>query len=112
MLPLVLKSIMNTSSFTVERATSKPICLVRFAYHLWRVDAAARAYPRPHESLMQKRWEIGLVLEIVRWATLRTSFVADRSYIGRPSLGRGRCLYDGIHDHQLESSACEEIGLG
>ena len=46
------------------------VCLVRFAYHLWRIDAAARAFPqnledRDERDLMRKRWEIGLVLEIV-----------------------------------------------
>ena len=46
------------------------VCLVRFAYHLWRVDAAARALPRSitdkkKVELMKKRWEIGLILELV-----------------------------------------------
>ena len=46
------------------------VCLVRFAYHLWRVDTAARALPtNPSVSdvdMIQARWEIGLVLELVR----------------------------------------------
>ena len=47
------------------------VCLVRFAYHLWRVDSAARAFPRELETfeeihMMKNRWEIGLVLELVK----------------------------------------------
>ena len=46
------------------------VCLVRFAYHFWRVDMAARAFPREPETypdmhMMKNRWEIGLVLELV-----------------------------------------------
>ena len=45
------------------------VCLVRFAYHLWRVDTAARALPKdpsiPDIDIMKARWEIGLVLELV-----------------------------------------------
>lgn len=46
------------------------VCLVRFAYHLWRVDTAARAFPSELETdaekrIMKDRWEIGLVLELV-----------------------------------------------
>ena len=45
------------------------VCLVRFAYHLWRVDTAARALPTDpglvDVDLMKARWEIGLVLELV-----------------------------------------------
>ena len=44
-------------------------CLVRFAYHLWRIDTAARALPTnpeiPEFEMMKDRWEIGLVLELV-----------------------------------------------
>ena len=46
------------------------VCLVRFAYHLWRLDTAARALPTdpdiPEFEMMKDRWEIGLVLELVR----------------------------------------------
>ena len=57
------------------------VCLVRFAYHLWRVDAAARAFPHhiedPEEvEMMKKRWEIGLVLEIV---SFYSDFIVDRA---------------------------------
>ena len=45
------------------------VCLVRFAYHLWRLDTAARALPTdpdiPEFEMMKDRWEIGLVLELV-----------------------------------------------
>ena len=45
------------------------VCLVRFAYHLWRIDTAARALPTdpdtPEFAMMKDRWEIGLVLELV-----------------------------------------------
>lgn len=62
----------QASSTTTEHDPSleERVCLVRFAYHLWRVDTAARAFPHELQDaddkmLMKKRWEIGLVLEIV-----------------------------------------------
>ena len=60
-----------------DPALNKRVCLVQFAYHLWHIDAAARAFPRnldhPDDiGLMKKRWEIGLVLEIVSRPLLRS----------------------------------------
>lgn len=64
---------MSTSTSTdkyTELQMTERVCLVRCAYHLWRVDAAARAFTsldkaRVDMELMKKRWEIGLVLELV-----------------------------------------------
>lgn len=63
---------MSASTSHNDSGLTERICLVRFAYHLWRVDTAARAFAgldkRTVDSMetMKKRWEIGLVLEIVR----------------------------------------------
>lgn len=61
---------MSSNDERADTQLTERICLVRFAYHLWRVDTAARAFVGLDRAtvdieLMKKRWEIGLVLELV-----------------------------------------------
>ncbi|KAK7696338.1 hypothetical protein QCA50_000992 [Cerrena zonata] len=58
-------------------------CLIKFAYHLWRVDTAARKFPPRGDDdqknyLMKQRWNIGLVLEL---EDLRR-YIADACMMG------------------------------
>lgn len=58
----------STTSEDHEWGDIERTALVKFAYHLWRVDTAARSFPyemNDHLEIMRARWHIGLVLEIV-----------------------------------------------
>ncbi|KAK7680023.1 hypothetical protein QCA50_016969 [Cerrena zonata] len=57
----------SEAAFEQEAQSIERTALVRFAYHLWRVDTAARSFPHhlPDQmEIMRARWYIGLILEV------------------------------------------------
>ena len=80
------------------------VCLVRFAYHLWRIDNAARAFPRELETsdetnMMKDRWEIGLVLELVKYLNVLCPHSSRCAGAGGPPPVHCRCLYARLYDN-------------
>lgn len=96
---------MSTSQSQDDPRLTERICLVRFAYHLWRVDTAARAFAgldkKQVDSMetMKKRWEIGLVLEIVCSIQISLVFHSPDNHTGRLSSLHCRCMYARLHDN-------------
>ena len=61
---------MDTSTSTTPLSGAKEHALKRFLYHLWRLDDSSRSFgnlspDKCDMEEMKKRWEIGLVLEMV-----------------------------------------------
>ena len=87
---------------------------VRLLYHLWRIDSAARAFPRnlteeKELNVAKARWTIGLTLEMVRLLRLWL----DISYLSTAWYTRVGSRYNSCwsHDRIAEPRASEETPL-
>lgn len=88
----------SEAAFEQEARSIERTALVRFAYHLWQVDTAARSFPHhlPDQmEIMRARWYIGLILEVVSMSIdVDTQLIL---FVDKFSLRDRRCLHARLH---------------